>query len=45
MTMAMIMAIETGRKYRSAADAGVGVGSGVAAGDSSTVKAVSANEP
>jgi hypothetical protein len=43
--MATIVPTDIGMKYRSAADAGVGVGSGVAAGASSTVMAVSANEP
>jgi hypothetical protein len=37
-TIAMIMPIDTGRKYMSATDAGVGVGAGVAAGASSTNK-------
>jgi len=41
-TIAMIMPVDTGRKYMSATDAGVGVGGGVAAGGSSTFMAVSA---
>ncbi len=44
-TIAMIMAADTGRKYRSAMDAGIGVGSGVAGGASSTNMDVSADEP
>ena len=39
------MPIDTGMKYRSAADAGGDVGSGVAAGASSTFIAVSAKDP
>ena len=42
--IAMIVPIENGRKYRSAAVAGGGVGSAVAAGASSTVKAETACE-
>ena len=42
--IATIMPIIPGTKYRSAIDAGVGVGAGVAAGASSTPMAVSAND-
>jgi hypothetical protein len=37
MAIAMMMATDTGRRYRSAIDTGVGVGSGVGEGASSTV--------
>jgi len=43
--IATIVATDIGKKYKSAADAGCGVGSGVAAGASSTLIAVSADEP
>ena len=42
---AIIVPIDMGRKYKSAAVAGSGVGAGVAAGASTTPTAVSANEP
>ena len=44
-TIATIMPADTGMKYKSAADAGVGVGGGVASGASSTFIAVSADDP
>jgi hypothetical protein len=43
-TIAMIMAMDIGRMYMSANDAGVGVGAGVDAGSSITVKWSSADE-
>ena len=45
MIIATIMPLTAGTKYKSAADAGVGVGSAVAVGADSTFMAVSANEP
>lgn len=41
MTIATIMPMDSGTKYRSAAEAGVGVGDGVAAGAFIMLKAVS----
>ena len=43
-TIAMMMAMDIGRMYMSASDAGCGVAAGVAAGSSITVKWSSANE-
>ena len=44
-TIATIMPVDTGMKYKSAADAGDSVGGAVAAGADSTLMPVSADEP